>query len=138
MRHAIEVRHESFRDPAFVDLLRDHGIALVCADTVDWPRLMDLTSDFVYCRLHGSAELYRSRYQKPDLERWAARVEAWARGTAMRDGEFAGDAGAAPAQPRDVFLFFDNTDKLHAPDDAATLMRMLKLDWRPEAERQAA
>jgi uncharacterized protein YecE (DUF72 family) len=138
MRHAIEVRHESFRDPAFVDLLRDHGIALVCADTVDWPRLMDLTSDFVYCRLHGSTELYRSRYQKPDLERWAARVEAWARGTHMRDGEFAGGAGAAPAQPRDVFLFFDNTDKLHAPDDAATLMRMLKLDWRPAAEKQAA
>ena len=52
---AIEIRHESFRGPAFVDLLRDHGIALVCADTVNWPRLMDLTSDFVYCRLHGSA-----------------------------------------------------------------------------------
>jgi uncharacterized protein YecE (DUF72 family) len=138
MRHAIEVRHESFRDPAFVDLLRDHAIALVCADTVDWPRLMDLTSDFVYCRLHGSAELYRSRYEKSDLERWTARVEAWARGSAMRDGEFAGDAAAAPARPRDVFLFFDNTDKLHAPDDAATLIRMLKLDWRPEAERQAA
>ena len=57
MRHALEVRHESFRDPAFVDLLRDHGVALVCADTVAWPRLMDLTSDFVYCRLHGSREL---------------------------------------------------------------------------------
>ena len=138
MRHAIEIRHESFRDPAFVDLLRDHEVALVCADTVDWPRLMDLTSDFVYCRLHGSAELYRSRYGKADLERWAARVEAWARGVHMRDGEFAGDAEAARAQPRDVFLFFDNTDKLHAPDDAATLMRMLKLDWEPEAKEQAA
>jgi uncharacterized protein YecE (DUF72 family) len=56
----------------------------------------------------------------------------------MRDGEFAGDAGAAPVRPRDVFLFFDNTDKLHAPDDAAALMRMLKLDWKPAAERQAA
>ncbi|AOO81333.1 DUF72 domain-containing protein [Bosea vaviloviae] len=138
MRHAIEVRHDSFRDPAFVELLRDRGVALVCADTVDWPRLMDLTADFVYCRLHGSAELYRSRYEKPELERWAARVAAWARGTDMRDGEFAGDADAAPARPRDVFLFFDNTDKLHAPDDAATLMRMLKLDWSPQAERRAA
>lgn len=138
MRHAIEVRHESFRDPGFVDLLRDHGIALVCADTVDWPRLMDLTSDFVYCRLHGSAELYRSRYENSDLRRWAARTEAWARGAPMLDGEFAGSADVAPTRPRDVFLFFDNTDKLHAPDDAATLMRMLELNWSPDTDRQAA
>src|SRR3954452_18460100 len=54
MRHAIEIRHESFRDSAFVDLLREQDIALVCADTVEWPRLMDVTTDFVYCRLHGS------------------------------------------------------------------------------------
>jgi uncharacterized protein YecE (DUF72 family) len=60
VRHAIEIRHESFRDPAFIDILREYRIALVCADTVNWPRLMDVTADFVYCRLHGSRELYRS------------------------------------------------------------------------------
>ena len=57
MRHAVEIRHDSFRDPAFIELLRRHKVALVCADTVDWPRLMDLTTDFVYLRLHGSEEL---------------------------------------------------------------------------------
>jgi uncharacterized protein YecE (DUF72 family) len=138
VRHAIEVRHDSFRDPAFIDLLAQHGVALVCADTVDWPRLMDLTSDFVYCRLHGSAELYRSRYKKADLKRWAARIEAWADGEPMKDGEFVGDPHAAPAQPRDVFLFFDNTDKRHAPADASALMRMLDLVWRAEVKKQAA
>ncbi|AZO82054.1 MULTISPECIES: DUF72 domain-containing protein [unclassified Bosea (in: a-proteobacteria)] len=138
VRHAIEIRHDSFRDPIFIDLLRHYGVALVCADTVEWPRLMDLTGDFVYCRLHGSAELYRSRYEKAELERWAARFQAWASGEPMRDGEFVGDADASPSQPRDVFVFFDNTDKRHAPGDAATLMRVLKLAWNPEGDKQAA
>ena len=71
LRHALEVRHDSFRDPAFIELLRRHDIALVCADTVEWPLLMDLTSDFVYCRLHGSRELYRSGYSAAELGRWA-------------------------------------------------------------------
>lgn len=124
LRHALEIRHESFRTPAFIDLLRTHDVALVCADTVDWPRLMDLTSDFVYCRLHGSAELYRSRYDDGDLARWAGRIRAWSEGAPMRDGDFAG--GESPAEtPRDVFVFFDNTDKLHAPEDARRLMEML-------------
>src|SRR3979411_930781 len=54
LRHALEIRHESFRAPEFIHLLREHDIALVCADTGDWPGLMDLTSDFVDVRLHGS------------------------------------------------------------------------------------
>ncbi len=127
LRHALEIRHESFRTPAFVDLLREHGVALVCADTVDWPRLMDLTADFVYCRLHGATELYRSRYDDPVLGRWADRVRAWSEGRPMRDGDFAGKPGADA--PRDVFVFFDNTDKLHAPDDARRLMQMLGVEW---------
>ena len=61
MRHAFEVRHDSFRCQAFIDLLRAHDVALVCADSVEWPRLMDVTSDFVYCRLHGQRELLCQR-----------------------------------------------------------------------------
>ena len=123
LRHALEVRHESFRDSDFIALLRRHDIALVCADTVDWPLLMDLTSDFVYCRLHGSRELYRSGYRSAELERWARRIRAWRAGKPMRDGTFAG-APARP-RPRDVFVYFDNTDKLKAPRDALALMRCL-------------
>src|SRR5690606_22689884 len=77
LRHAVEIRHERFRTPAFVELLRRHRTALVCADTVDWPRLMDLTADFVYCRLHGSEELYVSGYDSGSLDRWAERIRAW-------------------------------------------------------------
>lgn len=129
LRHAIEIRHDSFRDPAFVELLRKYGVALVCADTVDWPRLMDLTASFVYCRLHGSVALYSSGYTDAELDQWAARIHAWSSGKPMRDGEFA----AAPlddGKPRDVFLFFDNTDRLQAPTDAIGLMRRLDIARR--------
>jgi uncharacterized protein YecE (DUF72 family) len=65
----MEVRHESFVDPAFIDLLRKHDVAPVCADTVDWPLLMDLTSDYVYVRLHGSKKLYHSEYTAVEIGR---------------------------------------------------------------------
>ncbi|HZQ40666.1 MAG TPA: DUF72 domain-containing protein, partial [Rhizomicrobium sp.] len=69
LRHALEIRHDSFRDKAFVQLLRRHGIGLVVADTVAWPCLMDVTADFVYCRLHGSEQLYVSGYDGAALSR---------------------------------------------------------------------
>jgi uncharacterized protein YecE (DUF72 family) len=124
IRHAMEVRHESFRDPAFIDLLRKHDIALVCADTVEWPLLMDVTSDFIYVRLHGNTELYRSAYSPAELRRWAARIEAWRDGLPMIDGAFAGNRPAR-RRKRDVYVYFDNTDKLQAPKDALSLMRIL-------------
>ncbi len=124
IRHAMEIRHESFRDPAFIELLREHDIALVCADTVEWPLLMDITTDFIYVRLHGSTELYRSAYSRSALRRWAARVEAWRDGKPMTDGHFVSSRQPRP-RPRDVFFYFDNTDKLQAPKDALSLMRML-------------
>ena len=124
IRHAMEIRHESFRDPAFIELLRKHDVALVCADTVDWPLLMDVTSDFIYVRLHGSTELYKSAYSRSALKRWAARVAAWRDGCPMTDGHFV-DAEPPKRRPRDVFVYFDNTDKLQAPKDALSLMRLL-------------
>jgi uncharacterized protein YecE (DUF72 family) len=133
VRHAMEIRHESFRDPAFTALLRRYNVALVCADTVKWPRLMDLTADFVYCRLHGSVELYQSGYEPEEIETWGRRVEAWAAGRPMRDGDFV-EPVAEHTRPRDVFLYFDNTDKLRAPGDAQALMRRVGLS----AEARAA
>ncbi|SHO66847.1 Uncharacterized conserved protein YecE, DUF72 family [Pseudoxanthobacter soli DSM 19599] len=124
LRHALEIRHDSFVVPAFVEMLRRHGVALVCADTVEWPRLMDVTADFVYCRLHGSEELYRSGYKGEALDRWAKRVRAWSEGAPPEDGRFAAPDPAKPG-PRDVFFFFDNTDKLRAPEDARALMERL-------------
>src|SRR5665213_397301 len=130
MRHALEVRHNSFVDPAFIALLRRYNVALVCADTVEWPRLMDLTSDFVYCRLHGSEALYRSGYDDTALDRWAVRVRAWSQGDPMRDGDFVGKTPDRAAR-RDVFVYFDNTDKRRAPHDAQALMRKLAAPVTP-------
>lgn len=128
LRHAIEIRHDSFRDPRFIALLRKHRVALVCADTVAWPRLMDVTADFIYCRLHGSEELYASGYDPPALADWARRVAAWARGAEPRDAERI--CGPAPDRPggRDVFVFFDNDIKVRAPADAAALASLLGLN----------
>lgn len=120
LRHAVEIRHGSFRDPAFVKLLRRYGAALVCADTVKWPLLMDLTADFVYCRLHGSEELYKSRYSPAQIAQWADRAVAWATGRPMTDGTFVVPPGRRTKR-RDVFVYFDNTDKLMAPDNAREL-----------------
>ncbi len=80
IRHAMEIRDESFACEEFVELLREHDVALVVADTVAWPLLFDVTADFVYVRLHGSEELYASGYEDVALEEWAERVVAWATG----------------------------------------------------------
>jgi uncharacterized protein YecE (DUF72 family) len=122
LRHAIEVRHSSFAVPEFVEMLRAYNVALVCADTVEWPRVMDVTSDFMYCRLHGSEVLYSSGYTDEALDQWAVRVSAWARGREPADAERV-IKGAGPKLPtRDVFVYFDNDVKLRAPFDAQSLM----------------
>ncbi len=84
VRHAVEIRHESFLDSSFIDLLRAHGIGLVVAETAKrWPMMQDVTADFIYMRLHGDKELYRSGYGDKALENWARRIEAWHRGRSL-------------------------------------------------------
>ena len=122
MRHAVEIRNASFVTPAFIQMLRAYDVALVCADTVAWPRLMDLTSDFIYCRLHGSEELYVSGYDDEALDGWAARVAAWARGCEPPDAERVIAADAPKLPRRDVFVYFDNDAKVRAPFDAQGLI----------------
>jgi uncharacterized protein YecE (DUF72 family) len=135
LRHAMEIRHESFAIPEFVALLRRHRVALVCADTVKWPRLMDVTADFMYCRLHGSTELYRSGYGPKALNSWARRVKAWARGGEPTDATRAGNARASKRASRDVFVYFDNTDKLRAPRDARRFAKLVGAE--PKVSRPA-
>jgi uncharacterized protein YecE (DUF72 family) len=120
LRYAMEIRHESFRCREFIELLRAHDVALVVADTVDWPLLFDVTADFVYCRLHGSEQLYASGYDSDALEVWAKRMVAWARGRELRDGNCA-HSKKAKAAPREVYVYFDNDAKVRAPFDASAL-----------------
>ena len=126
LRHAFEIRHESFRCEEFIALLRRHGAGLVVADTVEWPLLMDLTADFVYCRLHGSEELYVSGYDAPALDRWAALIRAWASGRDPEEAERVLPAVADLPRGRDVYVYFDNDAKVRAPADATDLIRRLE------------
>ncbi|HEX3373472.1 MAG TPA: DUF72 domain-containing protein [Edaphobacter sp.] len=121
LRHAIEIRHPSFVAREFITLLRRYNIALVCADTVEWPLLMDITADFLYCRLHGSEVLYTSGYSDQALDQWAARVAAWANGNEVTDGEHASPTSARKRTARDVYVYFDNDAKVFAPKDAQSL-----------------
>lgn len=125
LRHAVEIRHESFCTPEFVELLRKHKVAMVCADTVEWPLLTDVTADFVYVRLHGSEQLYASGYDSRALGVWAKRVRAWSEGGDAPDGRRVGRPARPRKSGRDVFVFFDNDAKVRAPFDAAELDRRL-------------
>lgn len=102
-------------------------MALVCADAVEWPFLMDLTADFVYCRLNGSEVLYVSGYGDKGLDRWATRVRAWARGGEPEDAERVLRPTKRRGKGRDVYVFFDNDAKVRVPADAAGLAERLNL-----------
>jgi uncharacterized protein YecE (DUF72 family) len=126
LRHAVEVRHDSFVDAAFIRLLRKYRIAWVVADTPKpWPLYEDVTADFVYMRLHGSTELYNSRYSQEELAYWARCIRAWTEGRQPRGARLITREPPPPSAGRDVYCYFDNTDKRHAPDNARELMAML-------------
>lgn len=130
LRHAVEIRHQSFVDGAFVDLLRRHRVALVVADTAGkWPMLEEPTSDLMYLRLHGDKELYASGYSDEALDRWAERIRAWRTGGQPEDALVVEGASAKAARPRhrDIHVYFDNDIKVRAPFDAARLMHRLGL-----------
>jgi len=128
LRHALEVRDASFVNAGFIAMLRELDIALVVADTGGrWPEYADLTSDFVYVRLHGASELYVSGYSPRAIACWARRLECWAQGGQADDVRVIDNGIAAAAAHRNVFCYFDNTAKKHAPENARALMRRLGL-----------
>jgi uncharacterized protein YecE (DUF72 family) len=112
LRHALEARHPDFIGASVASLLRDHDIAFVVADTAGiWPQNREVTSDFVYLRLHGAEELYASGYTEEALDRWAADIRGWM------------DGGL------DAYIYFDNDIKVRAPFDAIGLAERLGIDW---------
>ena len=128
LRHALEVRHPSFECAEFVDLLRKHDIALVVADTAGkWPLMKDVTSDFVYVRLHGDTELYASGYTPEALERWATDIRAWSKGGDAPGARLFGTPCERRSRGRDVYVYFDNDVKAYAPFDAMSLAHRLGL-----------
>ena len=127
LRHAIEVRHPTFMTPDFFNLLRQQDIAFVFADTAGkFPYAEDLTSGFVYIRLHGAEKLYVSGYDDSALDRWASRIKMWRKGRQPPDARLiTGDK--VDRNSRDVFVYFDNDAKVHAPFDAIRLAERLNV-----------
>jgi uncharacterized protein YecE (DUF72 family) len=117
-RHAMEVRHPSFFCDEFYQILRDHDCALVLADTAGkFPYAEELTADFVYVRLHGSTQLYVSGYSDAELDAWSAKIRRWRR-------------------TRDVYVYFDNDAKVHAPFDAQRLAERIDRKAKRETPRR--
>jgi uncharacterized protein YecE (DUF72 family) len=115
-RHAFEVRHESYFHDEFYDILRAQKCAFVIADTAGkFPYAEEVTADFVYARLHGSTQLYTSGYSDVELDDWAAKIVRWRRAR------------------RDVYVYFDNDAKVHAPFDALRLAARVGVARTPAA-----
>lgn len=108
LRHAIEVRHESFEDPAFIDLARDAGAAIVFADKEGAPTIDEVTADFTYARLQSAEEEIETGYGPAALDTWAKKAKGWEKGG------------------RDVFVFMINGAKVRAPAAAQALRARLE------------
>lgn len=124
LRHAVEVRHESFACAAFVALCRKHEVAIIAGCDAEFPCIADVTADFVYAHLMGTQEKEKLGYSTPALKKWAARARTWQAGEAPRDMKLV--AKAAPKKPRDVFLFMISGEKRKNPAAAMALIKGLK------------
>ena len=130
LRHAVQVRHESFAVPAFVEMARKAGVAIVFADSADYPAIADVSGDFVYARLENAREEEPAGYAPAELDRWRDAAQCWAAG-----GQPAGlrCAAAEPPErkPRDTFIFFINGAKVRAPAGAQALIARLTKPGSP-------
>lgn len=126
LRHAVEVRNESFAVPEFIALLRKYKVALVVADTAGkWPYMEDVTAGFMYLRLHGDETIYASGYTEKSLQAWSKKVASWMGGGQPRSGARVSTVAPPKRASRDVFVYFDNDLKVKAPRDAARLREIL-------------
>ena len=129
LRHALEVRNDSFIDAQLIALLRKYKVAMVVADTAGkWPDFEDVTADFMYIRLHGAEELYASGYSDAALDDWAERIRAWRSGGQPANAKFISSKAPPKRASRDVFCYFDNDIKVKAPFDAKKLIARLDLN----------
>jgi uncharacterized protein YecE (DUF72 family) len=126
LRHVVEVRHDSFRSPAFVKLIRGFNVAVVYAEHATYPGIADVTGDFVYARLQKGEDDIPTAYPPKALDAWAKRVRLWAQGGAPDDLERVDPTHKLKKTPRDVFAYFIHEGKVRAPAGAMALIERLK------------
>jgi len=124
IRHALEVRHESFRDEAFVALARKYGVAIVMAGDSKYPQIADVTAKFVYARIMGTTEQFVQGYDDKTLDLWTKRARDWATGGTPKGIETLGKA-AAPTTHRDVYLYVISGFKAHNPAAGIAMIERL-------------
>lgn len=128
LRHVVDVRHDSFRDPAFVALARAAGVAIVHTDSPDYPAIGDASGPVRYARLMAAREEEPLGYAPAELDRWATAARDWARGGSVDAFPLAASDHPAPAAPRDTYLFYINGAKVRAPHAAmATIARLAEV-----------
>jgi len=125
LRHVVEVRHDSFKTPAFIALLRKFAVPVVYAEHDTYTEIADVTGDFVYARLQKGDEKLKSGYPPKALDQWAARAKTWAKGGEPDDLPRV-DKTHAKKQPRDVFIYFIHEAKVRAPAAAMALIERLE------------
>ena len=125
LRHAMEVRHESFRDAAFLDLMRAAGVAIVFADSVKYPEFFDVTADFIYLRLESAKPHVETGYDADELATWQTRIETWAAGGVPADLPRVATT-TPPSVPRDCFVYMINGAKERAPAAAKAMLARLR------------
>ena len=124
LRHVVEVRHDSFKTPAFVALLRKFAMPVVFAEHDNYPAIADITGDFIYARLQKGDEKLKAGYPPKALDAWAARAKTWADGGEPKDLPRV-EKAYATKRPRDVFIYFIHEAKLRAPAAAMALIERL-------------
>ncbi len=125
LRHAVQVRHESFAVPEFVALCRDAGVAIVYAHSPEYPAIADVTGDFVYARLESGEDDNPVCYPEGELDRWADVARCWA-GGGRPDGLPYVEERNPPAVPRETFVFFIHGGKVRAPAGAQALAERVR------------
>ena len=123
LRHAVEVRHDSFACAEFVELCRLQGVGIITAGDSEFPQIADVTADFVYLRIMGTTDKEKTGYSKAAIAQWAARAGEWAQGGAPKDVKLL--AKAAPKKKRDVFLFVISGAKAQNPAAAQAIIKAL-------------
>lgn len=125
LRHVVEVRNDSFRDPAFIALLRKFSVPVVYADHAVYPAIADITGDFVYARLQTGKDTVKTAYPPKQLDQWGNRFKQWASGTEPDDLPRV-DKTPPKKQPRDVFAYVIHEGKVRAPSAAMELIERVK------------
>jgi uncharacterized protein YecE (DUF72 family) len=122
LRHVIEVRHDSFKTPAFIALLRQFKMATVYTDHVKYPNIADLTADFIYARLQQGKDTVPTAYPPKQIGEWAERLALWAAGKEPKDLPRVDASHKPKAAPRDVFCYVIHEGKIRAPAAAIALI----------------